>query len=391
MVNEFCDESTKYMEEVELGYRKKLGQYFTPRMIREALINLLPKNIKQPKVLDPACGTGEFLLTARDYFKKPILEGWEIDKKLTKIAKKLIPEAKILNHDSLKYKTKEKFDFIIGNPPYFEFQPDKEIKNLYAEVIGGRVNIFSMFIKLGIDYLKEGGYLAFVIPPSMNNGAYFANLRKYIIKNTNVENIKVLEADLFYKAQQLTMIMVMKKTKNKGKYIFKINGVEIFSENWKYLKEAFENKKSLRELGFKVRTGRVVWNQNKEKLTDDKKKSLLIWSHNITDEGLVLNNKKCKLQYINLENPDEGLAIIVNRVTGAGKAAKIRAVLIPKGQKFFAENHCNVIYPPLGKEKYLSKLLEQLKSAEMLKIWQSITGNTQVSKNELEKLCPVRY
>jgi len=84
---------------------------------------------------------------------------------------------------------------------------------------------------LGLDLLKEGGYLAYVLPPSMNNGAFFAGLRKTIIEETNIEYMEVLpKPDLFDQALQAIMLLVLKKGPNKGSYIFKRNGVTIFAE-----------------------------------------------------------------------------------------------------------------------------------------------------------------
>lgn len=391
MKADFSQDSIDYMVNTDISHRKALGQYFTPKRVREELLNTLPKNINSPLVLDPACGTGEFLLTAKNYFTNPRLVGWEIEKKLVNISKKLVPEADIKLVNSLKHKTQQKFDFIIGNPPYFEMKVSEEIKKEYEPVIGGRTNIFSLFVYRCLNILKQNGYLAFVIPPSMNNGAYFSKLRRFIVDNSDLESIKILDSNLFYKAQQLTMIMVLKKSPNKGKYLFSIDDIQIFSENWKFLKESFVGKKSLRDLGFQVRTGRVVWNQNKDKLTNNDKFPPIIWSNNIGSDGrLVFNNKIKRLQYVDLPNPDTGPALIVNRITGASTSAKVRVAMVPKGFKFFAENHCNVIFPPSEKSKIsLRQVMTQLTSKSNLKIFQSITGNTQISKNELEKLFPI--
>ncbi|MFQ5452962.1 MAG: N-6 DNA methylase, partial [Candidatus Zixiibacteriota bacterium] len=148
MSNQFHKLSKHYLKKADLKYRKNLGQYFTPRDIREHLLSQLPR-IDSPKILDPANGTGEFLLSARDYFNAPELHGWEIDKKLVELSRKIIPSAKILCVDTLQRDYTEKYDFVIGNPPYFEFKPEMEIKRKFRDVIKGRANIFSMFIKMG--------------------------------------------------------------------------------------------------------------------------------------------------------------------------------------------------------------------------------------------------
>ena len=400
--NQFEKLTIDYLIKTDISYRKSFGQYFTPKSIREALLKKIPFSQKKIKILDPACGTGEFLLSASKYFKKAKLYGWDIDKKLIEISKKIVPKAKLETVDSLTKEVTEKFDLVIGNPPYFEFQPYNGIKNKYKEVINGRVNIFNLFIKLGLDLLKENGYLAYVVPPSMNNGAYFYKLREYIVKHSNIESLSILESPkLFHSAQQTVMLLVLKKTKNRGNYLFKKNGVTIFTENPSLLNKVFKGKKTLKEMNFTVKTGKLVWNQNKDLLTDDPNEGvLLVWAKNITSDGLVkpLKNKK---QYVKSNNYDIGPAIVVNRIVGSVGNSQLKASIIPKGEKFLAENHVNVIYPPNknGQLNFLSskknnnieleKIVYQLNSRDKIKLLQCITGNTQISKNELEKLFPL--
>jgi len=403
---EFSSITTDYLHKTDIEYRKKLGQYFTPKSVRSLLFSELPKKTRNIKILDPACGTGEFLNDAKRYFKNSELHGWEIDKNLVKATKKLSPESILKNIDSLTDESYDQFDLVIGNPPYFEFSPSIKIKNKFKEVINGRTNIFSLFIYQGIKWLKEGGYLAFVVPPSMNNGAYFSKLRKFIIENCNIEYLHILnDPKIFHKALQSTMLLILKKGGNKGDYLFKKNGIMIFSENPKYLKKIFKNKIALCDLDYEVKTGRLTWNQNKDLLTNNPEKSIpLIWAHNITEEGLnfpIVNDKKP--QYVKISNYDIGPAILVNRITGTVKSSKLKAAIIPPKMKFVAENHVNVIFPlenqKQGRINFWDKakkiklsvenIANQLSSKEKVYALKSITGNTQISKNELEKLFPI--
>ncbi len=401
---ELSDTTIEYIEKTDIRHRKSLGQYFTPRTIRDLLIEKLPKTKNKPRVLDPGCGTGEFLITAKNYFKDPELHGWDIDKNLIAISKKNIPTAKLKNLNSLENDVYGQYDFVIGNPPYFEFTPSEVIRKKFKEIIGGRVNIFSLFVYQGIKWLKEGGYLAYIIPPSMNNGAYFSALREFIMRNANIEYLHVLDdPKIFTGALQSTMLIVLKKVKNKGDYVFKKNNISIFSENYHHLKSAFEKKKTLFDLGYTVRTGRVVWNQNRKILTDNPKEGVpLIWAHNITDGGLKLPILKSgKPQYAKTTDYDTGPCIVVNRITGSVKSSKLKAGIIPAGMKFIAENHVNVIFPPAKNGNSLFKdespiqklsienLAQQLISKEKTEVLKNITGNTQISKTELERMLPI--
>jgi len=403
---EFTDATIKYMEKADIKYRKSLGQYFTPRSVREALLSKLPNIMNNPKILDPGCGSGEFLITAKEHFKNPELHGWDIDKKLVNVTKRVVPQARLKNIDALLNQDYGKFDFVIGNPPYYEFTPSETIKKKFRDIINGRVNIFGLFIYQGIKWLKEGGCLAYVVPPSMNNGAYFLKLRKFIVDNSNIEYLHILKSPkIFHKALQSTMLLILKKGKNKGDYLFKKNGILIFSENAKYLKKEFKNKTTLRDLNYQVRTGRLVWNQNKHLLTNNRKGTIpLIWAHNITQRRLnlpIINEKKP--QYVKTNDFDVGPAIVVNRITGSVKSVNLKAAIIPRRMKFIAENHVNVIFPPSKQRQIkmdlgnnppkrnltIEDIAKQLSSKEKLKVIENITGNTQISKTELENLFPI--
>lgn len=54
-----------YLARTPLDHRKRLGQYFTPGAICERLFDLIPKRDYR-RILDPSCGTGEFLLAGRE-------------------------------------------------------------------------------------------------------------------------------------------------------------------------------------------------------------------------------------------------------------------------------------------------------------------------------------
>ncbi len=401
-IQEFTQESINYMENTDIEYRKKLGQYFTPKTVREELLSKLPK-IDNPKILDPACGTGEFLISCNEIFKNPSLHGIEIDRNLTEIAQSKL-KGNIICKDTLTLEPQPIYDFVVGNPPYFEFKPNKQLKSKFSSILNGRSNIFSMFVKIGLDYLKEGGYLAYVIPPSMNNGAYFNKLRKYIYDVANIEYLSILKnEDIFHKAQQTVMLLVLKKCKNKKDYIFERNGIVIFSKNYKFLEEKYKNTVSLRDLGYRVKTGSVVWNQHKDKLTNEKNGTIpLLWAHNIQNNKLVIPfNQEKKPQYINYPTFDIGPSIIVNRITGAASKACLKAAIVPKDMKYVGENHINIIYKNNNynvdllssinsNNMSLEEIHKSIISEETIKIMRNITGNTQISKTELELLLPIK-
>lgn len=397
-IEEYTKESIDYLKNTDIKKRKKLGQYFTPKSIRELLLSKLPKK-DNADILDPACGSGEFLISCKKYFKNPILYGFDIDKKLINISSKLVKNASIKNFNFLNINiNKKKYDYIIGNPPYFELKLNEEIKKKYFDIIKGRVNIFSLFIKTGLDLLKDAGYLAYVVPPSMNNGAYFSKLREYIIKNSSLEYLHIIDgADNFHLANQKVMLIILKKTNSKksSKYIFKKNGITIFTEDKNFLNKSYKNTVSLKDIGYTVKTGSIIWNEHKEKLTNDKNNStLLIWASNINNGKIIIGYTKGKPQYIKNISNDliiKSRVVVVNRITGSSKDINIKAAIVNE-KEFVCENHVNVIYMSKNANcNYsLEDIFKALQDKTNIKVMRLISGNTQISKTELERLFPFR-
>ena len=406
--DEFTRETVEYVRNADDERRKELGQYFTPESVRERLADALfgraGSPVSETAVLDPACGTGEFLLTVSERVDSPELVGWELDEEVAEVAREVVSEARIETTDALREEPERDFDVVIGNPPYFEFDPDDDLRERYEESVYGRVNIYSLFIQKGIEVLCDGGYLAYVVPPSVKNGAYFSAVREYILETSEVAHLSTLDdAHLFYGANQTPMLMILRKGGDSDRYVFSKNGVTILSEEAEYLRDAFDGARTLLDMGYEVETGALVWNQNRDALTDndDEDTVPVVWSRNITEDGLVLDNHD-KPQNVERDpvrdKIREGPAIAVNRVVGKPGSGSLRACLIPEGTEFVGENHVNLIFPPDTRQKTfdddervaltLEEVLCQLNSQEKTEFLRSITGNTQISKNELLKLFP---
>lgn len=400
MNQQYSQETLDFLSSTDLEDRNALGQYFTPKFLRSSLLkhlNFQPGD----KVLDPGVGTGEFLkdilLTRTDLQ----LEGWDIDPKVLKFAKKLLPGVRLKVRSALEYKDSEKgtFDFVIGNPPYFEIKdlsPKQKLK--YKSVIGGRPNIFALFFKVGLDLLKPGGTLAYVVPPSMNNGAYFNKLREFIIATGDVKSIEIFNSDLFIDAQTSVMIIVIQKGPNLKSNFIDLSHKSsepriIFSPQVSKLKKEFKGKATISDLGYEVRTGSCIWNENVNNLYDApaKDRALLIYSHNIVNNKIALSTKK--KQYIKTASPLKGKALVVNRVTGGVGKGELKCALIKKNLAFLGENHVNVILADPTKEQLVTyeELYDLLTSPAVKERVRIITGNTQISAKELAYFLPLDY
>ena len=401
--NSLSDESISYLKSRPKSERSPIGQFLTPRILRDALTSQVPLKAGM-RVLDPGVGTGEFLKSCAQRCKNLELFGWDIDDQVLDVARRLIPQATITPRSALSYWSGEKFDVVIGNPPYFEIRElDRPSKNKFSDVISGRPNIFSFFFKIGNDVLKEGGYLAYVVPPSMNNGAYFNKLRRFILNNFSIEYLKIFDDPfLFEDVQTAVQLIVLRKGGGGNSYTVDLGSLSgsdasrtIFSADPTLFNQTFKNRTTLFQLGYKASTGTVVWNTRKDDLLRNRsdKSVPLIWASNITnDTEIVLNDDHPKRpQYIQNVHPQIGPAIVTNRITGSVGKGSLRCALVPAGAEFVAENHVNVITARLGAIQTLGweELLVRLRSPDIAKHIQMLTGNTQISSTELTNWIPL--
>jgi len=436
-MSQLSDESLKYMEQTELSYRKKMGQYFTPKDLKDialAKVDLFPGAM----VLENSCGSGEFIQSILDKQPSVIIDGYDIDSRLVDICQQRFPNCRILQQNFLEMDHEPQYDFVIGNPPYFEYLKRDMTDNIaskFKSILKGRPNIYSLFIKASIDALKEGGKLVFVVPLSMNNGDHFSKLRDYIVESCNILDIEKFDSKKFVDAQQAVQIIVFEKLRsgeeNDGNFIFQHEGIRIFTTDSEDLKERFKKGKTLKQMGFKVVTGNFVWNQNKDILSQEAADNIkLIWACNIVNNSLEWDVKKlqekdkskssaAKGQYVkqikgphkltrtvpvssksddktsgpkykevSLPQPINGRTIVVNRVTGTAGNATMRAAIVDMEGYYFVENHVNCIIATDKAEITMEQLHKLLISPSTVSMIRAITGNTQVSQKELQNLIP---
>ena len=143
--------------------------------------------------------------------KNSIITGIEIEKDLFEYCNK--EYTNIIHTDFLKYITDERFDYIIGNPPYFEMKLNKDLRKEYKEIISGRLNIYAIFIYKCINLLKNNGILSFVLSSSLLNGKYYEKLREFIIKHCDILNIEYINSKEFIDTKIDLIIFTVKKTK----------------------------------------------------------------------------------------------------------------------------------------------------------------------------------
>lgn len=206
--------------------------------------------LKNIKILDPACGTGNFLLGVVDYlYKKYVLMGkyskeeiitiilkqiWgcDIDKNALNICKiniemkfkKLtgvevdLNKIQIYNEDFLLSFNKKEFHIIVGNPPYLENRKinkyyNKENYKERFQSAKGRFDLFSLFIEKALNINKYGGLIGYIIPSSLMYNNNFEEIRKLILAKGHILEIIYLGEGVFGDIGMPMMIVIIQNRK----------------------------------------------------------------------------------------------------------------------------------------------------------------------------------
>lgn len=141
--------------------RSTLNAFYTPQHIIDAMYKAVV-NMELPadsRVLEPSCGTGNFITRMPSRYRNAEITGVEIDGTTAKIASYLANDnknVKILNMGYEKtHFENESFDLVIGNVPFGE---NKMIDVEYNKDL----LIHDAFFRKSLDKVKKGGIVAFI-------------------------------------------------------------------------------------------------------------------------------------------------------------------------------------------------------------------------------------
>lgn len=415
------------------------------------------------RVLDPACGGGAFLsavaapLAKAAAGKSPAkflsdiearLKGFEIDPfaawlsqafleatlmPLCQRAGRRLPVlVEVCNSLTVQEprEREEHYDLVIGNPPYGRVSLSADMRERYSRSLYGHANLYGLFTDLAIRFTRaSSGVIAYVTPTSFLAGEYFKSLRGLLTKSARPVNIDFVSVrkGVFDDALQETMLATYRKTgvylhaptvhfiaptdeddltiEKGGSFDLPSGGgpwlVPRNLEQARLIERLRAIPHRLKDYGYEVSTGPLVWNRHKDQLAARPGKSTfpLIWAESITSDGCFQfrADKRNHSPYFKTHGGDDWLVtrkscVLLQRTTAKEQsrrliAAELPAQLIRKHGAVVIENHLNMIRPLNGSPALpASTLAALLNSAVVDRAFRCLSGSVAVSAYELENL-----
>ena len=435
--------SKSYEESLDINIKKSKGIYYTPKIMVDYILNKTIKNhdiLKNPtpKILDISCGCGNFLLEAYDILydliKKNLYElkgiygdayisydtihnhiisnciyGYDIDIEAINILKQgLLDKEKespvdkfnIYCEDSLKIKLNNKFDYIIGNPPYIghknlDSDYKKYILKEYKQVYKGKSDLYFCFYKKIIDNLNDDGVCSIVTPRYFLESTSAKDLRFYIDKNINiVEIVDFLGCEVFKNIGISSCISTLKKEKqSQSTTILRIKNQAIDINQFHSIEELIEDN-TFEKLRLYKNTINKEWIIIKEddKIFYDKIESYCKYSlENIctSSQGIITG---CDKAFV-IDKNDEKINLIDDKFLKSWvKNKEIQKYIIKDNRyKLIYSNDIknesdNPIIINYFIGKYKERLLNRRECKKKLRLWYELQWGREKSIFERKKI-----
>ena len=234
-------------------FKGEMGQYFTPREIVRFMVSFL-KPTEEDYIVDPACGSGGFLLEVLEVMRKKLFSeleerdaqdrwkdfaskqvwGIEINSQLARVAmmNMILHEdghTNIENGDALddpetwikeglRNNFGKKFTLLLTNPPFgAEIRRDEKhyLENYELGRGRRRQKTEILFIERSLEFLKPGGRMGIIVPDGILANSTLQYVRDYIMDKAQILAIISLPPGAFsyYGAGVKASILFLRKKK----------------------------------------------------------------------------------------------------------------------------------------------------------------------------------
>ena len=199
---------------------KKFGEVFTPKHIVDKLLDGIDYSNPDLTICEPSFGDGRILLEVKtrlleyhseEHIMNNMLFGIEIQEAwYRETLERLNPNnynhnllcCSALNFEGIFNPLKDwinKFDYVIGNPPYNRnILKKEEVTSIFWEPSGYTTKLaYCCFVVLAQYILKSKGEVRYVMPCSFTHNENTEQFREFTKKNLNILSIEILPQNVF--------------------------------------------------------------------------------------------------------------------------------------------------------------------------------------------------
>jgi adenine-specific DNA methylase len=204
--------------------QKLRGAYYTPPAIASFILHWGINGSTDADILEPSCGDGVFLeQIARENMLFHHATAVEYEAAEAEKARAIgLHDSEVINADFHRFclDTEQRFNLVVGNPPFIRYQYYDEGQQELAGEIFKKVglkrskltNAWVTFVVGCSLLLKETGKMGFVIPSELLQVTYAKQLRKYLATSFNKINIISFENLVFEEIQQEVVLLLCERT-----------------------------------------------------------------------------------------------------------------------------------------------------------------------------------
>jgi adenine-specific DNA-methyltransferase len=452
-----------YTAALPAEHRAHHGIYYTPSPLVSRLLDRAEAaghDWRTGRACDPSCGGGAFVVAAAARMVRALdgaepaivlaslssrLRGWDLDPFavwLTNLAvevlvlplvvasgRRLAPVAEVRDALGPFEDVAGTFDLVMGNPPFGKVKDTPAIRARFKRSLHGHPNLYGLFTDLAVHLAKPaGGIIAYLTPASFLAGHYFKALRGLLHKQARPVGLELVESrkDVFADVLQEVALSVFRRGRRASTAACAVvhaerDGLTVQPTGslvlpadpeapWTFPRSADDAAlvahlrqlpSRLRDWGYGVSTGPLVWNRHKASLHDDPAPGRVpvVWAEAVTQDGrfVLKATKRTHRPWFTPRGPDDPnlvrrACVLVQRTTAKEQHRRLICAAMP-AEVFkthgtvTVENHLNMILPRDAAPKVpVATVAAFLSTTTADRVLRCINASVAVSASELEAM-----
>lgn len=364
---EFLGTSLNIQKKLDMKYRSRRGIFFTPKSLREVVLRHV--NIRPETILEPSCGSGEFLVDCETMFPSARILGIEIDEELVAVTKENTSSSDVRCMNFMDFEG-DKYDLIIGNPPFVQVKP------VNKHVTKGRSNLYlEILYKCLTRHLKDGGILAMVLPTTLMNGEFSKPVRDIILTK------KIVHFEVFRKHEfkdtkaGICVLVIRNEPGDNDRYNFE----GIIAEDAPMLRTVSSGRRRLKDLDVSIKYG-VMTKNLRDFFSRDPKHTPFVLKKDLFANEIRFDEKRL---FINKTmNTHAGRCVLLLRSNGVvmGSEYELKFSLFESDSFLFDLSLVGIFGPDVDT---VHSSLSDPRSAIYLR---SVCGSGRLTKNIIQNL-----